>query len=52
MEEVLSGNLEELDKMPSIIETMHNGPRDCIDVIENKAMESLLSWTLDFIEGM
>lgn len=35
---------------PPIIETMHNGPRDNIDVIEEEAMQRVLKWALDVVE--
>lgn len=37
------------DVMPPIIETMHNGPRDSIQVIEESAMQIAYDWTMDFI---
>lgn len=52
IEEVLA--LKKGDKIknyPSILETMHNGPRDSIDVIDEKAMELLFNWTMDVIKA-
>ncbi len=37
---------------PPIIETMHNGPRDSLQVIEESAMQMAYDWTTDFISAL
>jgi len=39
------------ENRPTITETMHNGPRDSIDVIEEYAMQSVLNWLLSVVES-
>jgi len=36
-------------KMSAIVDTMHNGARDSIEVIEETAMKALFDWVVDFI---
>lgn len=40
---------DEFPHLPSILETMHNGPRDSIEVVEDEAMEKILHYLLDAI---
>lgn len=42
---------EKIKNYPAILETMHNGQRDSIDVIDQKAMELLFNWTMDVIKA-
>lgn len=42
---------EKIKNYPAILETMHNGPRDSIDVIDEKALEVLFNWTRDVIDN-
>lgn len=42
---------KEPKKVPKIIETMHNGPRDSIDVIEENSMKIVLDWVKDVVEN-
>lgn len=44
--------MEELPFVPSIMETMHNGPRDCVEVVDNQAMELLHAFMLDLIRKL
>jgi hypothetical protein len=44
--------MEAPEVMPPIIETMHNGSRDSIDVIEESAMQIGYQWTMDFISAL
>lgn len=44
-----SNNLEEC--YPSVIETIHNGPRDSIDFIQIDTMEMTLNWLNDIIKN-
>jgi hypothetical protein len=39
-------------RMPAIAETMHNGPRDSIAVIEEAAMQAVLEWTGAVVEAL
>lgn len=41
---------EQPEMMPPILETMHKGPRDSIDVIEPRAMALVLEWISDVIQ--
>lgn len=37
------------DKYPSIIETMHNGPRDSVEIIDPEALDKVLNFTKDIV---
>lgn len=40
-----------LDTIPSVMETMHHGALDSIDIIEEGAMQAVLAWVLHVVEA-
>lgn len=48
---VVLNNGQQPKRLPKIIETMHNGVRDSIDVIEESSMKMVLDWVKDFVEN-
>ncbi|MDD2716865.1 MAG: M28 family peptidase [Candidatus Wallbacteria bacterium] len=56
--EILAGFVPAMQKgktpsvRPPIIETMHNGPRDSINTVKEKSMQTVLQWALAAVEAL
>lgn len=42
---------QRIDTIPTVLETMHHGALDSIEIIEEEAMKAVLAWVLDVVEG-
>lgn len=49
MIEAFADRNKEPEKYPAVIETIHNGPRDSINYVDDKAMGMTLNWLKDVI---